>query len=39
MWRFIQAEGRKLSSRCNFKDKLGREFIMRWSFKKNFNGT
>ena len=37
MWRVIQAEGRKLSSRWSFKDKLEREFIARWSFKEDCN--
>jgi len=27
------------SVRWSFKDKFGREFITRWNFKKNCNGT
>ena len=35
----LQAEGRKLSSMWSFKDKPGRNFIVRWSFKEDCNGT
>ena len=31
----MQAEGRKLSLRWSFIDKLGRELIARWSFKED----
>jgi len=34
VWRDIKAKERKLSSRWSFRDKLGRELIARWSFKK-----
>jgi len=39
VWRVIQAEKRELNLRWIFKDKLGREFIARWSFKEDCNGT
>jgi len=29
VWRDIQAKGKKHSSRCSFRDKLGRELIIR----------
>ena len=34
VWRIIQAEGRKLSLRMSFKDKLGREFIAGGALRK-----
>ena len=34
----IQAEERELSLRWSFKDKLGREFIARWSSRKTATG-
>ena len=39
VWRIIQVERRKLSSRWSFKNKLGKELIARWSFKEDYNGT
>jgi len=39
VWRDIQAEGRKLSSKWSFNDKLERELIARWSFKEDCAGT
>jgi len=38
VWRVIQAEERKFSSRYSFKDKLGRKLIVWWSFKEDCNG-
>jgi len=29
----------KISSRWSFRDELGRELIVRWSFKEDCNGT
>ena len=39
MWKVIQVERKKLDSRCSLRDKLGRELIAGWSFKKKCNGT
>jgi len=38
VWRVMQVEGRKLSSRWSFNVKLERHLIVRWSFKKYCNG-
>ena len=39
VWSVVQAEGKKLSLKWSFKDKLGREFIARWNFKEDCNVT
>jgi len=39
MWGIIQADGRNLSLRWSFRDKLVRKFIVRCSFKEDCNGT
>jgi len=39
VWRDIQAKGRKLSSIWSLRDKLKRELIARWRFKKDRDKT
>jgi len=36
-WRDIQAKGRKLSSKWSFSDNFGRDLIMRWNFKQDWD--